>query len=155
MGEYFLIPFREGQDIIHRRTAPLVDRLIIIANYAEVRFRPCQEADQTLLNWIDVLVFINGKVGKALSDLLEKSSILLKMLNGNGHHGTEIEKSVFLELFFIFLKGSDEIGAPRDLFRWAHLLAGNIDTADESVQDPRYRHDAEWLMDSFRRKPFL
>lgn len=56
------VTIREGQDVVHIGSAPLVDRLLVITNDAEVNRTPRKSSDQLLLCRIDVLVFVNYEV---------------------------------------------------------------------------------------------
>ena len=51
-------------------STPLVDRLIIVADDAQVRAELRHAADQSLLKWVDVLVLVDDDVSDVVTDVL-------------------------------------------------------------------------------------
>ena len=71
-----LVPVGEGHDVAHVGAAPLVDRLVVIADHDEVgsAVRLGQQLDQSLLGRVDVLVLVDDQVPQALPSPARGSS---------------------------------------------------------------------------------
>ena len=60
----------EGDDVGDLAAAPLVDRLVVVADDAQVRAELRQAADQSLLQRVDVLVLVDDDVSDVVADVL-------------------------------------------------------------------------------------
>ena len=59
----------EGDDVGDVRAAPLVDRLLVVADDAQLHLRAGQQLDQPLLRRVDVLVLVDDQVAQLGVDL--------------------------------------------------------------------------------------
>ena len=57
-----VVPLGEGDDVCDVAAAPLVDRLVVVPDHAELCLRTGQELDQTFLGRVDVLVLVHDQV---------------------------------------------------------------------------------------------
>ena len=73
LGERHLVdagvPVGEGDDVRDLAAAPLVDRLVVVSDDAEVRAELGQPADQSLLQRVDVLVLVDDDVADVVADV--------------------------------------------------------------------------------------
>ena len=70
----------EAQDVVHLRAAPAVDRLVVVADAAEVRLRIAlrQEPQPQILRDVGVLVFVDQHVAETLLEIGEHVDVLLE-----------------------------------------------------------------------------
>ena len=59
----------ERDDVRDLAAAPLVDRLVVVADDAQVRAEPDEAADQPLLQRVDVLVLVDDDVPDVVPDV--------------------------------------------------------------------------------------
>ena len=64
------IAARERDDVRDLAAAPLVDRLIVVADDAEVRAKLHEAADESLLQGIDVLILVDHDVADVVPDVI-------------------------------------------------------------------------------------
>ena len=64
------VPVGERDDVRDLAAAPLVDRLIVVADDAEVRAELRQAADEALLQRVDVLVLVDDDVADVVTDVI-------------------------------------------------------------------------------------
>ena len=64
-----LLPLGERQDVRDRAAAPLVDRLVVVADHAQVRPEPAEPLDQLLLDRVRVLVLVDHDVPDVVADV--------------------------------------------------------------------------------------
>ena len=64
-----VVPVGERDDVRDLAAAPLVDRLIVVADDAEVRAELRQPPDEPLLQRVDVLVLVDDDVADVVTDV--------------------------------------------------------------------------------------
>ena len=64
------VALRERDDVRDLAAAPLVDRLVVVADDAQVRAEPHQAADESLLQRVDVLVLVDDDVADVVPDVI-------------------------------------------------------------------------------------
>src|SRR5829696_987444 len=57
-----VVPLGEGEDVGDLAAAPLVDRLVVVTNDAEVGAEAAERSDQPFLDRVDVLIFVDDHV---------------------------------------------------------------------------------------------
>lgn len=80
-----VVPLHEGQDIVGIAVTELIDRLIVVADYAEVCAQLLEQIDEALLHRIRVLIFIYGQVLDLFGNNSTEHQIAFKLL----HHFTQ------------------------------------------------------------------
>jgi hypothetical protein len=55
----------EAQDVLHAAAPPLIDRLVVVTDHANLGAQAVQELDDFFLDGVDVLVFVDNHVAKA------------------------------------------------------------------------------------------
>ena len=76
-----VVPVGERDDVRDLAAAPLVDRLIVVADDAEVRAELRQPPDETLLQRVDVLVLVDDDVADVVTDVTaDRSRVLVVVL---------------------------------------------------------------------------
>ena len=63
------VPVGERDDVRDLAAAPLVDRLVVVADDAQVRAELRQPADESLLQRVDVLVLVDDDVADVVADV--------------------------------------------------------------------------------------
>jgi hypothetical protein len=63
-----LVALFERDDVGHRRPAPLVNRLVVVANHTHLGSASSQPLDQPLLHRVDVLVLVHDQVAQRAMD---------------------------------------------------------------------------------------
>ncbi len=66
----------EPNHVPHVRAAPLVDRLVVVADNGQLDWRLGEPIDEGLLHRVDVLVLIDQQVGEATADLVQHHRVL-------------------------------------------------------------------------------
>ena len=59
----------ESGNVLDGGSAPLVDRLIVVADHAEICAQPVEERDDPLLHRVDVLVFVDDYIVDAIGQV--------------------------------------------------------------------------------------
>jgi len=76
-----VVPVGERDDVRDLAAAPLVDRLIVVADDAEVRAKLRQPPDKTLLQRVDILVLVDHDVADVVTDVTaDRSRVLVVIL---------------------------------------------------------------------------
>ena len=65
-----VVAVRERDDVRDLAAAPLVDRLVVVADDAQVRAELRQPADESLLQRVDVLVLVDDDVADVVADVV-------------------------------------------------------------------------------------
>ena len=88
-----VIAVGEGDDVGDLAAAPLVDRLVVVADDAEVRAELRQPPDQPLLQRVDVLVLVDHDVADVVADVAagpaassSSSGVAFEELDGEVDH---------------------------------------------------------------------
>lgn len=89
-------PAAKAHDVRHVGPAPLVDRLIVVADDAQLHRRLGEELDQPLLCRVDVLVLVDDEMPKRRVHALEDYR-LLQRGNGQRDELRESEEVVTLQ----------------------------------------------------------
>ena len=119
----------EVEDVLDGGTAEPVDALVIVADDADVLFRPGEQADQAELCHAGVLVFVHEQI--AVFVLVELPHLLVpgQQLDGLVDEVIEIERTGVLQLLFV---GRIDLGRQRP-FRIPRRGAQSLFGADELV----------------------
>ena len=72
----------EPDDVRHVRSAPLVDRLIVVADYAKLDGLACEQLDEPFLGRIDVLILVHHEVPQVRVNLTQQ-----RLVRSEGPHG--------------------------------------------------------------------
>ena len=86
----------ERQDVPHVRAAPLVDRLVVVADDGELHRRRGEQLDEALLGRVDVLVLVDEQVAQRAVDAREDLGSF-KRLERAGDEQAEGEEVVPVE----------------------------------------------------------
>ena len=142
------------EDVLDGGTAEPVDALVIVADDADVLFRPGEQADQAELCHAGVLVFVHEQI--AVFVLVELPHLLVpgQQLDGLVDEVIEIERTGVLQLLFV---GRIDLGRQRPLriprrgaqglfgadelvFPAAHLVDGALDRKEFVVDAQLFVH---------------
>ena len=91
----------ESQNVAHIRAAPAVNRLVGVANHADILIFFGKLPRQNVLRKIRVLIFINQNVFKTLLILFQNVGISFKQLNRFKNQVVEIQRVILLQFFLI------------------------------------------------------
>ena len=102
----------EGDDVGDLAAAPLVDRLVVVADDAEVRAELHEPSDQPFLQRVDVLVLVDHDVADVVTDVIagptsassSSSAIALEELHREVDHLGEVEVGVAVEQLHVGLE---------------------------------------------------
>lgn len=71
---------------MHIGSAPPINTLVIITDNGERVTVSSEQADQSLLNWIDVLIFINQEMEKAIGNFKNSRIFLTEQVHNQSDH---------------------------------------------------------------------
>ena len=98
------------QDIAHIRAAPPVNRLIRVADHAQIFILGGKQIRQHVLRNVGVLILVNRNVAKPLLILIQHGGIFAEKFHGRKNQVVEVERVIFLQLFLIQLVNLRDVG---------------------------------------------
>src|SRR4051794_35523314 len=76
-----VVPVGERDDVRHFAASPLIDRLVVVADHAEVRAELRKPPDESLLQRVDILILVDDHVTDVLADVTtNRRSVLVIFL---------------------------------------------------------------------------
>ena len=99
LGEVLL----KVEDVPDVRAAPAVDRLVVVADDAEVVLLPRQQADELVLRGVGVLIFVHQNVLKPPLVILEHRRILGEQFQRPDEQVVEVQRVVAAQRLFVLL----------------------------------------------------
>ena len=104
------VPAKAADDP-HVRTAPAIDRLIVVAHHAEVASRARERAHEAILSEVGVLELVDQHVAKALAKIAPRGAVLaLGDAHAEDDQILEVHGVGGLERAFVALEQVDELG---------------------------------------------
>ena len=79
---YLWIAVLEGYDIADRTAPPLVDGLVIVADYAEAGAQVVDQTDQPFLDGVHILIFVHHQVLDAVDQTGAQCFIVAQLSDG-------------------------------------------------------------------------
>ena len=84
------VPFEKIDYILDVGTTPSVDTLIIVSDSNQTFRGSTEKIDESLLNWINVLIFVHKNVAKRASNIEDVEVVLFELVNNQANHEREI-----------------------------------------------------------------
>ena len=115
------LPLDERQDVGHRAAAPLVDRLVVVADHAQVRAEPAEPLDQLLLDRVRVLVLVHDDVPDVIADVPDKRpgdlvvGVLAEQVDRDPQQLGEVEVVLLREQLPVPVTRRDQLGRQQRL----------------------------------------
>ncbi len=145
----------EIQDVVDVRSAPRIDRLILVADDAQVAVRLSELLDEKILDTVRILILVDHDVAKLVLILFENGRVIDEELVGLHQEIAEVEGVGALHLVLVFFIDADravvhEVPALLHIFGGESIGLRGIDPRGEPlcgmslVVDPESR---EHLLD--------
>ena len=100
----------EFDDVADVAAAPLVDGLVVIADNADVVAKLVEELDELLLQWVDVLIFVDDEVLELVGDLLAELGVGLEFLHGFADDEGVVEVALVVQEGVVLGDGGVDLG---------------------------------------------
>ena len=85
---------RQLREVLQRRAAPAVDRLVVVAHRGEARARAHQVAEQTVLRRVRVLVLVDQHVVEARLPALARLGVAVEQGHGQRDQVVEVDRTI-------------------------------------------------------------